>query len=409
MRKEKVDNVLKAIRSLKQGGMVVVVDNPHRENQGDCVFAATKAKIGNINFLMQQCKGMICTPIAAQHAARLDLSLMVAASAITEPTQLRFTVTVDARSSRDFGVSARDILQTVRLLASPSSKHSDFVRPGHVFPILEAPGGIYRRQGHTEATLALLRLAGLPAVGVLSEILTSRGTPARRKDLTAFVQKHNLVLLTIDEIITYLKHHPLNIENSAQLSQTSLAALPTRFGKFNITVYRSLLDGREHAALSMGDLSRQPLLTRIHSQCLTGDTFGSQRCDCRQQFEQSMRLISESGRGIVLYLNQEGRGIGLSEKIEAYSLQEKGYDTVEANHILGHQKDTRDYLVAAQILTKLGVKSIILLTNNPAKTQDLVSHGIKVSVQPLEISPTSINRRYLETKKKKLGHLLSQV
>lgn len=396
-----------AIIELKKGKMLIVVDNPDRENQGDVIFPAQTVTSQKVNFLMQHCHGNICTPLTASMAADLDIPLMVPSHIITETTKLQFTVSIDAKTVSSFGVSAKDKEKTIRLLVGKNTKSSDFVRPGHVFPIIEANGGLYARQGHTEATLALCRLADFLPVGVLSEIIDGTGNPAKEKNLYNFAQKHNLCIVTISDLIQFTKKHTIKYQKESWVMQVAHTQLPTQYGTFTITVFSSVLDSREHVVLTMGDISPKGILTRIHSQCFTGDTLHSLRCDCGQQFEKSLELIGKRKQGILLYLSQEGRGIGLLNKIRAYKLQEKGLDTVEANRELGFEADSRDYQIAAEILTQLGVSSISLLTNNPRKIELLKKNGIKIVKRlSIVIPPNPFNMSYLETKRKKLGHLL---
>lgn len=396
-----------AASDLKKGKMLIVVDSPDRENQGDIVFPAQSVTQEKVNFLMQKCHGLICTPITSSKATQLHLPLMVSSHMITEATKLQFTISVDAKTVTSFGVSSEDKAKTIQLLIKNATIPTDFVRPGHVFPIIEATGGLYKRQGHTEATLALCRLADFSPVGVLCEVLDEKGMPAKQEYLIRFAQKHNLRIITISSILQHLKEHKISYENENSVLKIAQTKLPTRYGMFTITVFTSVLDDREHVALTRGDISQKGVLTRIHSQCFTGDTLHSLRCDCGEQLEKSLELIKKRKQGILLYLSQEGRGIGLLNKIHAYKLQEKGLDTVEANIRLGFVPDARDYQIAAEILTQLGVSSITLLTNNPQKMNVLVKHGIKIVKRiPLVIPPNPFNQKYLETKRKKLGHLL---
>lgn len=400
-----------AIDELKKENMLIVVDDASRENQADIVFPAETATQERVNFLLQHCRGMVCVPLTRDHAIRMNLPLMVDPVENTETTQVNFTVSVDARSVSDFGISASDRSKTILALADPLTTPDDIVRPGHVFPLLCANGGLGERQGHTEATVALCRLAGYTPCGVLSEILDDTGRTSKGESLIRFARKHDLSIITIPDLISYTKEHPLlNTPSRSSIMRTAGAILPTRYGTFTLMTFRSVIDEREHAALLYGDVKTQPLLTRIHSQCLTGDTFHSLRCDCGEQLNESMKLISQKKSGIILYLNQEGRGIGLSNKIRAYALQDRGMDTVEANHALGFPSDARNYAIAADILRELHISDVILLTNNPEKRKQVELHGIPVvGHQPLEITPNPANRQYLKTKKEKLGHRLTYV
>ncbi|HWY79338.1 MAG TPA: GTP cyclohydrolase II [Candidatus Sulfotelmatobacter sp.] len=400
-----------AIDALRKGKMLIVVDSPDRENQADIMFPAELVTEEKINFLMQVCRGFICVPITSQKAWQLDLPPMVAKQQNTEKTGVNFTVTVDAKDVTDFGISAADRVKTIQTITKGNSKPTDLVRPGHMFPLLAAEGGLLKRQGHTEATVALCELAGFQPVGVLCEILRGDGKVARFPDLIKFARKNSLNIISIHDIIQYIKHQPeqKQTKKSLVLKQSS-SSLPTKYGIFQITIYKSFIDNKEHAILSMGSLEEQPVLARIHSQCLTGDTLLSLRCDCREQLHQSMQKIAQKGSGILLYLNQEGRGIGLANKIKAYALQEKGLDTVEANHAIGFSPDIREYEIAADILHDFGINRINLLTNNPNKIEQLMIHGIHINKRiPLEITPQQYNKQYLKTKKLKMNHLLENM
>lgn len=402
-------SIPQAISDLGKGKMLIVVDNPNRENQGDVIFPAYSATAQKVNFLLSECRGMVCVPITEAKAIQLSLPLMVEPVHNSERTRVNFTDSVDAVSVADFGISASDRSLTIQTIAKGETKPSDLVRPGHVFPLLAQNGGLLERPGHTEATITLMQLSGSPPVGVLSEILNPDGTIARLADLVLFSRKHKISLVSIADLVRYLKRHPLQKTAHSSLTRESSARLPTIYGTFDITIYRSLFDTREHAILTLGKL-KEPVLTRIHSQCLTGDTFLSLRCDCREQLHKSMQLISQHGSGIILYLNQEGRGIGLSNKIKAYALQEKGLDTVEANHALGFPGDSRDYGIVSEILHDFHISEISLLTNNPDKKKQLAASGIRVIDRiPLEVSPNALNKHYLFVKKQKLGHYLTAV
>ncbi len=400
-----------AIDELKLGNMLIVVDDASRENQADLIFPAQTATQERVNFLLQHCRGMVCVPLTQEYARRMNLPLMVDPIDNTESTQVNFTVTVDTRSVNDFGISAADRSKTILALADPLTTPDDLVRPGHIFPLLSADGGLEKRQGHTEATVALCELAGYAPCGVLCEIIDAEGSMTRGEGLIRFAKKHRISIVTIPDLISYTKKHPLPVSpGCSSVIRTAGSVLPTAYGTWTLITFRSTLDEREHAALLYGDIKTHPMLTRIHSQCLTGDTFHSLRCDCGEQLNESMKLIAKKKSGIIVYLNQEGRGIGLSNKIRAYALQDNGMDTVEANHALGFPSDARNYAIAADILRELHVSDVMLLTNNPEKLKQLEQHGISVvGHQPLEIAPNPSNRRYLKTKKEKLGHLLEQV
>lgn len=396
----------KALEILKKGSMLIVVDSPDRENQGDLIFPAETATDGKVNFLLRECRGMICVAITREAASRFSLPLMVLQTDNTETTRVQFTVTVDAATVTSFGISASDRATTIRMLANASAKSADFVRPGHVFPLLARDGGILERPGHTEAAAELCKRAGFFPSGVLCEILQEDGEVARLSKLVQFGKKHAIPIVSINDLIDYAKKHPLLKPAYQTVLPVAKATLPTEYGTFQLTVYRDTFDGREHLALSMK--KKEPVLTRIHSQCMTGDIFHSLKCDCHAQLHESLRLIGKKKEGVLIYLNQEGRGIGLTNKIRAYALQEKGFDTVEANHQLGFASDERSYRVGADILKHLGISSIRLLTNNPDKTSQLIRHGITIKeVLPLEIPPHQLNYDYLRVKKQKLGHTLN--
>lgn len=407
----KFATIAKAIEELKKGKMLVVVDDPGRENQGDIIFPAEVVTEEKINFILQQCRGLICAPLTKSEAIRLDLPLMVAPVNNTEQTRVNFTVTVDAKNVTSFGISAADRAATIKVLVNPRSAPVSLVRPGHIFPLLAAEGGVGARAGHTEATVELARLAGYKPVGVLSEILKSDGEVARLPDLQEFAKRFDLKIISIRDLVEYVKtHHISHKEDKTTLVKEATSHLPTTYGDWKIVVYRSIIDNLEHTALIMGNPGKTPIMTRIHSQCLTGDTFSSQRCDCQAQLHKSMELISDKGEGVILYLNQEGRGIGLTNKIKAYALQDKGLDTVEANEQLDFPADARDYKIAAEILCGLKFHMIDLLTNNPEKTKSLKLSGVTInSVIPIEIEPNQYNRRYLATKRLKMGHMLKNV
>lgn len=400
----------KALKELKKGKMLIVVDNPNRENQGDLIFPAETVTPQKVNFLLQRCRGMVCVAITKKQAVRLDLSLMVAPVDNTEFTSVQFTVTVDTRILESFGISASDRARTIKILASEKSKPSELARPGHVFPLLMRDGGVLERSGHTEATVDLMRLSGFSPCGVLCEILTEDGEAARLPELIQFSKKYNIPIVSIEDLIAYVKEHKAPFLDTKTIRKTASSLLPTDYGLFHLSVYKSIIDSQEHIALWIGEKTKEPVLTRIHSQCITGDTFSSRKCDCRQQLHQSLQLISKRKKGVVIYLNQEGRGIGLTNKIKAYGFQDKGLDTVQANEALGLPIDARDYTIAAEILHDLGISTIQLLTNNPDKIKQLNSFGIDVIEQvPLEAVLHETNKNYLQVKKQKLGHLLKNV
>ena len=392
--------VEEAVRRIRAGRMIIVVDDAHRENEGDVVFAAEKATPSMVNFAVKHGRGILCAPMTPEEADRLDLKLMVARNTAKFGTP--FTESVDALRGTSTGTSVPDRTRTLRALASRRSRASDFVRPGHVFPLRAVPGGVLRRAGHSEAVPDLCRLAGLRPVGALCEILTDDGRMMRLPELTEFARRHRLGILTIRDLIEYRRRRERLVERVVTVP------LPTAQGTFQLHLYASTLEGDHHVALVRGDVRRGgPVLVRVHSQCLTGDVFGSQRCDCGAQMHAALGAIARRGRGVFLYLRQEGRGIGLANKLKAYALQDRGLDTVEANVRLGFAPDLRDYGIGAQILADLGVRDIELLTNNPRKIVGLEAHGLHiVKRRAINIRPTRHNRRYLATKRDKLGHLL---
>lgn len=407
--KFELSTIQEGIAELAQGRMLVVVDSPDRENQGDIIFPAGFVTTEAVNFLLAECRGMICVALSKKEAVRLDLPLMVPPLDSTEKTGVQFTVTVDASDVTAFGISSADRAKTILALANPESNPGDLVRPGHVFPLLARDGGVLERQGHTEATVDLCRLAGLAPVGVLSEILKEDGEPARMPELVAFAKAHGLKIVSVEDLYEYVKQNPLPSLTVSENRKTVSSVLPTRYGTFAISVFKTATDGREHVLLRLGE-PKDSVLTRVHSKCLTGDALFSERCDCRSQLEASMKAIGEKGEGILLYLDQEGRGIGLSNKIRAYALQDQGLDTVEANVKLGLPIDARDYRSAADILKSEGITSVRLLTNNPDKVTALEKFGIHVSERvPIIAEPTSTNRKYLSVKKEKMGHFLENI
>ena len=399
-----------AIKELKKGKMLIVVDSLDRENQGDIIFPAETVTPQKVNFLLQHCRGMICVAITKEKARQLDLPLMVPPIDNTETTSVQFTVTVDTQGVESFGISAADRAMTIKVLADSSSKPTDLVRPGHVFPLLARDSGVCERAGHTEATVELARLSGFSPCGVLCEILKDDGEVAKLPRLTTFAKRFNINVVSIRDLIKYLKGRPHVSFSSQTVTKAASALLPTEYGTFRMSVYKSIYDHKEHIALRMGNIKEKPVLTRIHSQCITGDTFLSRKCDCRDQLHQSLKRIGQRGDGILIYLNQEGRGIGLTNKIKAYELQDKGLDPVEANEALGLPIDARDYKIAAEILQDHGISTITLLTNNPTKVQQLSQFGIDVTKQiPLEGFSHEMNRNYLKVKKHKLGHTVTTV
>ncbi|MEU0396683.1 bifunctional 3,4-dihydroxy-2-butanone-4-phosphate synthase/GTP cyclohydrolase II [Streptomyces sp. NPDC006208] len=396
-----LDPVEQAIRDIAAGRPVVVVDDEDRENEGDLVIAAEKATPEVIAFMMSECRGLICAPMEGDELDRLELPQMVERN--TESMQTAFTVSVDAGPAHGVttGISAADRATTLRLLADGKSEATDFVRPGHIFPLRAKPGGVLVRNGHTEAAVDLARLAGLRPAGAIVEIAGEDGVMLRLPELVPFARKHGLTIISIEDLIAYRRSSEPTVKREAEVN------LPTSFGRFTAYGYRSTTDGIEHVALVHGDIGDgEDLLVRVHSECLTGDIFHSLRCDCGPQLQASMQHITEAGRGIVVYLRgHEGRGIGLMSKLRAYELQERGRDTLDANLELGLPADARDYAAGAQILDDLGVRSVRLMTNNPDKVSALVRFGITVlGREPMPVQAGEHNLRYLRTKRDRMGH-----
>ncbi len=403
--------IKEAIRAVRGGSMIIIIDDPGRENQGDIFFPAQAATTENVNFLISECRGLVCAPLSYEYAKRLDLQLMIPPADNSESTCVNFTVSVDATDVTDFGISASDRALTLRSLGDNQSLSSDLVRPGHIFPLIANEGGIQARQGHTEAAVEMSVLAGFSPAGVICEILDADGRPSRLSSLCRFARKYNLPIITIADLVEYQKAHVKNEETeTTAMTKAAEATLPTAYGTFQISAYTSFLDDREHVLLTCGDISRGPVLTRVHSKCFTGDTLLSLKCDCYDQLDRSMKLIQEIGHGVIVYLDQEGRGIGLINKLRAYVLQDQGMDTAQSNEALGFLPDLRDYKAAADILKNVGVTNIELLTNNPEKERQLSANGIKIAKRiPLEIAPNTVNKTYLQTKKLKMGHHLTKI
>lgn len=395
----KFNSINEVSEDLKKGRIVVVIDDASRENEGDLIMAASRVTAPAINFMAKFGRGLICVPMERGGLERINLSPM--ASELKDPYRTAWAISVDAARGITTGISAHDRAHTIKLLSGKRSRPDDFIKPGHVFPLCAKEGGVLVRAGHTEACIDLLKMAGLPAVGVICEIMNEDGTMARAPELLDFAGRHGLKICTIEKLI----HHRRKYEKLVE--RISEAALPSKYGKFRAFTYRSKITGDCHIALVKGNVGKGAPFVRVHSQCLTGDVFRSSRCDCGTQLEKGLNIISKAGKGVLLYLRQEGRGIGLGNKMKAYELQDHGLDTVEANEYLGFKPDLRDYGIGAQILADLGLKKIKLLTNNPQKIVGLDGYGLKILERiPLEVKPNGANRKYLKTKKDKLGHVL---
>lgn len=393
--------VEEAIAAVAAGEMVVVVDDADRENEGDLILAAEKATPENIGFMVRHTSGVICTPLVGERLDELQLPLMVAEN--TESQRTAFTISVDVRAGVTTGISAADRALTIQALIDPATSPDDLARPGHIFPLRYREGGVLKRAGHTEAGVDLARLAGLYPAGVLCEIVNDDGMPARLPDLEKFSAEHGLVMISIEELIRYRR------ANEKLVRRISEARIPTAHGPFTAYAYESIVDGDQHVALVRGDVAGRPnVMVRVHSECLTGDVFGSVRCDCGVQLDAALARIAEEGHGVVVYLRgHEGRGIGLSHKLRAYSLQDQGRDTVEANLELGFPADSREYGIGAQILADLGITTMRLMTNNPAKYTGLAGYGLEIVERvPLVAATHAENITYLRAKQDKLGHLL---
>ncbi len=393
-------SIPEAIEAIKAGKIVIVVDDEDRENEGDFVVAGEKVTPEAINFMLKYGRGVLCAPITTQRANELGLESMVDSNTSLHETS--FTVSVDFIHGTSTGVSAADRAATIQALINPKTKASDLARPGHVFPLKALDGGVLRRAGHTEAVIDLCRLAGLYPAGALCEILKEDGSMARVPDLLKLASEFELKVVTVRRLIEY------RMQREKLVQRVVSTVLPTRYGEFKVHLYKSETDSKEHVALVKGEISAErPTLVRVHSECLTGDVFGSLRCDCHDQLVSAIQMVEREGCGVVLYMRQEGRGIGLANKLKAYTLQDEGMDTVEANEKLGFRPDLRDYGIGAQILRDLGVGKMRLMTNNPKKVVGLHGYGLKIVERvPLEVQPNEKNEKYLVTKRDKLGHLL---
>ena len=399
----KLDSIDEAVKDIKKGKLTIIVDSKERENEGDLIMAAEKVTPESINFMATHGRGLICVPMEHEQLTKLNLESMVQNN--NERHRTDFTISVDAKEGITTGISAFDRARTIKVLIDKKSTPRNLVKPGHIFPLRAKSGGVLKRAGHTEAAVDIAKLAGLFPAGIICEIMNDDGTMARLPELVKFSKKFNLKIVSIADLIKYRRKKEKLVFKDAE------ANLPSIYGTFKIISYKNILDDTTHIALVKGKIKgNEPVLVRMHSECLTGDIFGSLRCDCREQLHTALKMIEKKNRGVLIYMRQEGRGIGIGNKIKAYRLQDKGMDTVEANQALGFPPDLRDYGIGAQILVDLGVKKIRLLTNNPKKIIGIKGYGLEIVERiPSEIKPNKINKNYLLTKKKKMGHLLKHL
>ena len=394
------NSIEEAIEDIKKGKLIIIVDDEDRENEGDLVIPAQVITEETVNFMIKEARGLMCVPITKERADELELNLMTANN--TDSHGTAFTISVDSLEGTTTGISVGDRYRTIKDILNPQKKSKDFKKPGHLFPLIASKGGVLDRKGHTEASVDLAKICGYEPVSVIIEIIKDDGEMARRDDLMEFAKKYDLKIITIDHIIDYRK------KNEDLVTREVEVVLPTKFGDFKMAAFSDEIEKKEYIAVFKGDLQgKEDVLVRLHSECLTGDVFGSKRCDCGEQLQKSLESINEKGEGLLIYLRQEGRGIGIYNKLKAYNLQDQGHDTVEANHLLGFKDDLRDFAVAAQIIKDFEIKSIEILTNNPKKIESLEKYGIDVKKRiDSETEPTTENKKYLETKRDKMGHYI---
>ena len=394
------NSIEEAIEDIKKGKPIIIVDDEDRENEGDLVIPAQVITEETVNFMIKEARGLMCVPITKERADELELNLMTANN--TDSHGTAFTISVDSLEGTTTGISVGDRYRTIKDILNPQNKSKDFKKPGHLFPLIASKGGVLDRKGHTEASVDLAKICGYEPVSVIIEIIKDDGEMARRDDLMGFAKKYDLKIITIDHIIDYRK------KNEDLVTREVEVVLPTKFGDFKMAAFSDEIEKKEYIAVFKGDLrGKEDVLVRLHSECLTGDIFGSKRCDCGDQLHKSLESINEKGEGLLIYLRQEGRGIGIYNKLKAYNLQDQGHDTVEANHLLGFKDDLRDFAVAAQIIKDFDIKSIEILTNNPKKIESLEKYGIDVKKRiDSETEPTTENKKYLETKRDKMGHYI---